>query len=223
MRGDQKNKNYKIKWTPKFAYAIGLLTTDGNLSKDGRHLGFTSSDIQLIKIFKKCMNLVNIKIGTTTAGLTDKRYYRVQFSNVRLYRWLLKIGLMPNKSKTIEKLKIPNKYFFDFLRGYFDGDGSSYSYWDKRWKNSFMFYTSFASASKPHIDWLREKIKKLVEINGHITQDRRKNTWQLKYAKKESKKIISKMYYKEKLPCCNRKHKKLKIILNIDNKESNKN
>jgi len=132
MRGSQKNKNYKIKWFPNFFYAIGLLTTDGNLSKDGRHLGFTSKDIQLAKTFKKCLDLTNVKIGTKTSGSADKRYPRIQFSNIKLYQRLLKIGLTPNKSKTISKLKIPNKYFFDFLRGHFDGDGSCYSYWDPR-------------------------------------------------------------------------------------------
>jgi len=147
MRGSQKNINYQIKWTPKFAFAIGLLVTDGNLSKDGRHLAFTSKDIQLVKTFKKCMNLFDVKIGTKTDGFTDKRYPRIQFSNVKLYKWLLKIGLMSNKTKIIGKLKIPNNYFFDFLRGHFDGDGSCYGYWDKRWNSSFMFYVKFCSAS----------------------------------------------------------------------------
>lgn len=34
----------KIKWSPEFAYAIGLLVTDGSLSKDGIHIDFTSND-----------------------------------------------------------------------------------------------------------------------------------------------------------------------------------
>lgn len=33
MRGSQKNINYVIKWTSEFAYAIGLLTADGYLSR----------------------------------------------------------------------------------------------------------------------------------------------------------------------------------------------
>lgn len=35
--GNQKNKDFVFRWSPEMAYAIGLLTTDGNLSKDGRH------------------------------------------------------------------------------------------------------------------------------------------------------------------------------------------
>ncbi len=220
MRGNQKNKNYKIKWSPEFAYAVGLIATDGNLSSDGRHLEITSKDLQLLNTFRRCLGLKN-KIGLKTGGFSNKKYPRVQFGNIILYRWLLGIGLTPHKSKTISKLKIPEKYFFDFLRGHFDGDGSCYSYWDPRWKNSFMFYIVFVSASRPHIDWLREKIKKLAGIKGHITQDGGKNTWQLKYAKKESKILIYKFYHKENIPCLERKRQKLLVILRTDKKERN--
>lgn len=54
-------------------------------------------------------------------------------------------------------MKIPGKYFFDYLRGCFDGDGCFYSYWDPRWRSSHMFYLEFISASKNHIDWLQKK------------------------------------------------------------------
>lgn len=219
MRGNQKNINYKPIWTPKFAYALGLLTTDGNLSNDGRHLEFTSKDIQLLKIFKKCLRLKN-KIGYKTNGFSNKKYPRIQFSNVILYKWLLRIGLAPGKSKTLKKLKIPNKYFFDFLRGCFDGDGSCYSYWDPRWASSFMFYISFSSRSLEYINWLRGKIKRILQVKGHITQYENRGGWQLKYAKNEAKRVISKMYYKKSLPCSNRKYKKLTRILEIDKNES---
>lgn len=214
MRGSQKNKNYQIKWTPNFAYAIGLLTTDGNLSKDGRHLEFTSKDIQLVKTFKKCVRLTNVKIGTKTSGFTEKKYFRIQFSNVKLYKWLITIGLTPNKSKTIGTLKIPDKYFFDFLRGHFDGDGSCYSYWDERWKNSFMFYITFLSASATHIEWLRKSIKNFLGIKGYLGKAGK--VWHLRYAKNESKTLIKKIYYKENLPCLERKREKIKFALKTD-------
>jgi hypothetical protein len=44
-------KNFN--WTPELAYTIGLLTTDGNLSKDGRHITIRSSDIQIIKYIQE--------------------------------------------------------------------------------------------------------------------------------------------------------------------------
>ena len=35
-----------MKWTSELAYAVGLLTTDGSLSKDGRHIDLTSKDVE---------------------------------------------------------------------------------------------------------------------------------------------------------------------------------
>ena len=221
MRGNQKNKDYKIRWTPDFAYAIGLLATDGNLCKDGRHLDFTSNDIQLVKSFRACMNLTGIKIGVKTSGSTDKRYSRIQFSNVKLYRELLKMGLTPNKSKTINKLKIPNEYFFDFLRGCFDGDGSIYSFWDPRWHSSFMFYIAFSSASINFLEWLQRKIKSLCNLGGAIGLGG-KNIYILKYAKGESTILFNKMFYSKNIPFLQRKYKKAQKIFQINTKHNNK-
>ena len=212
-------RKQKIRWSPELAYVVGLLVTDGSLSIDGRHIDFTSKDVQLLKTFKKCLELKN-KIGFKSSGFSKKKYPHVQFGDIILYKWLLKIGLTPHKSKTIGKLKIPNKYFFDFLRGHFDGDGSCYSYWDSRWASSFMFYVNFSSGSLFHLEWLKSKLKKFLKINGHIKSGTR--SWQLNYAKKESKVIIPKMYHAENLPCLKRKYKKLKTILKIDNKEANR-
>ncbi len=220
-RGSQKNRNYRIEWSPNFAYSIGLITTDGSLSKDGRHFDFTSKDIQLVKTFIECLNLKDIKIGIKKSSTTKRKFFHVQFSNTKLYNWLLGIGLFPNKSRTLKEIKIPNKYFFDFLRGHFDGDGSCYSYWDKRWKNSFMFYIKFTSASKEHILWLRSKINKLSGIKGSLDElkkDNRKPIYQLKYAKRESIILFSKMYYKDDLPCLTRKHNKIEKILETEKK-----
>ncbi len=209
----------EIKWSPEIAYAVGLIVTDGCLSIDERHLDFTSKDIQLLETFKKCLGLKS-KVGFKSSGFSKKKYPHIQFSDVVLYKWLLKIGLTPHKSKTIGGLKIPNKYFFDFLRGSFDGDGSCYSYWDPRWASSFMFYVNFNSGSLSHLKWLQSKLKNLLKINGHIKSEIR--CWRLNYAKKESKVIIRKIYYTENLPCLKRKYIKLKTILEIDNKEANR-
>src|SRR3989344_1036593 len=123
----------RIKWSPEFAYAIGLLTTDGNLSPDGRHITLVSNDKEQIITFRRCLGLNN-KISNNMSGTSKRLGFRIQFGDVNFYKFLLSIGLMPNKSKILGEIKIPDKYFFDFLRGHFDGDGTFYSYWDPRWK-----------------------------------------------------------------------------------------
>ena len=105
------------------------------------------------------------------------------------------------------------------MRGCFDGDGTFYSYWDKRWRSSFMFYIEFISASKKHIDWLRTELKEKLDVLGHIGKDGRNSTYQLKYAKKEALEIIKKIYYDKKVVCLSRKRLKIEKALKINHKQ----
>ncbi|MDP2630473.1 MAG: hypothetical protein Q8P56_03635 [Candidatus Uhrbacteria bacterium] len=105
-----------------------------------------------LKNFMKCIGVTH-KISQKKSGYTKKLQTRVQFSDVLFYRFLVDAGLTPAKSKTIGSLVIPQKYFFDFLRGEFDGDGCFYSYFDPRWKSSFMYYLVFTTSSEE-----REKV-----------------------------------------------------------------
>lgn len=200
-------------WRADFAYAVGLITTDGSLSIDGRHINLTSKDIDQIQTFIRILDLKN-KIGIKYSSQSkEKEYYQVQFGNVKLYRFLVSIGLTPNKTKTIGHLEIPDKYFADFLRGHLDGDGCTYSYNDPRWKKSFMFYTNFVSASRTHLMWIEETIKRLYGISGRITPHG--TIYHLRYAKKSSCVIIKAMYYKNTLPCLKRKRSKIVTALDI--------
>ncbi len=204
------------KWSSGLAYAIGLLATDGCLSKDGRHIIFVSKDLQQLENLKKALGLKNIAIGQTLSGYDGKPCTRVQFGDVTLYRFLLTVGLTPNKSKTINALRIPRNYFFDFLRGHLDGDGCTYSYWDPRWKSSFMFYTVFGSASKEHVLWLQKEIRDLAGLSGHITGKGKKHTiYQLKYAKAGSLILLRRMYYNNRVIHLSRKRLKIEKMLSI--------
>ncbi len=198
-------------WSPKLAYAIGLLATDGCLSPPGHLIDLTSKDREQLENFRKCLG-VDFRITEKTSG--GRKYLRIQFKNVIFYTFLLSLGLTPAKSKTLGPLKIPARYFFDFLRGSFDGDGCSYSYFDPRWRSSFMFYTSFVSASEEHILWLRREISRRLKISGHITGGG-KTVFQLKYAKEDSLKLLRKMYYKKDIFSLSRKRLKIVKMLRI--------
>ena len=212
----------KIKWSSKFAYAIGLLVTDGCLYNDKRHMSLTTKDLEQAENFKNCLNLKN-KIGKKTRSNSKvKKYFHVQFGDVNFYKFLMTIGLTPAKSKIIGEVDIPKKYFFDFLRGCFDGDGTFYSYWDPRWRSSHMFYLEFISASKNHIDWLRKELEEKLKVSGHISKDGLKATFQLKYAKKEAVEIIKKMYYSPSVVCLSRKKIKIQRALIEERKQQKK-
>jgi len=97
-------------WTSNLAYAVGLIATDGCLSKDGRHIDLTSKDLEQVENFKNILSS-KAKVSLKTRGTPPfKSYYHIQISNVSFYRWLKNIGLTPNKSKTLGSIKIPDSY-----------------------------------------------------------------------------------------------------------------
>lgn len=202
-------------WTSHFAYAVGLLTTDGSLSIDERHIDFTSKDLEQIEHLRECLG-IQVKIGEKYSG-SGKKSFRVQISNVSFYRFLRSIGLCSNKSLILGELAIPRTIFADFLRGHFDGDGSFYNYRDTRWKSSYMFYTTFASASMEHITWLQGRIASLFGLSGHITKVASNSAYQLKYAKQESLHLLAKMYYNADVVCLSRKRDAIKQVVALEN------
>ena len=195
-RGPRPGYNAKRRvdttWSPQLAYAIGLLATDGCLSPPGHLIDLTSKDRDQLQNYRHCLG-VNFRITSKSSG--GRQYLRVQFKSVLFYNFLLSIGLTPIKSRTLGALKVPDKYFFHFLRGVFDGDGSTYSYWDPRWASSFMFYLCFISASTAFVAWLRGTIERILLVRGHVTSAKKKNVcYQLKYAKSDGLKILRRMY-----------------------------
>ncbi len=217
-RGAKPQGKVKIQWSANFAYAVGLIATDGNVRNAGRHVSFVSKDIEQIKNFLSAL-VIETKIGKTFSGYKGAWAYRVQFGDVLFCDFLKSIGIYPAKSLTMGELKIPEQYFFDFLRGCLDGDGCSYSYWDKRWKSSFMFYISFASGSRKFILWLQTTIERMSYLVGHITMHKKKgakNTlFQLRYSKYEAMKLARLMYKNKKGLKLKRKYLKIEKSLAI--------
>lgn len=104
------------KWTADLAYLVGYITTDGSLSKDGRHIILVSKDKEHLEKINRYFKIA-VKIGRNYSSFypEDKRYYRLQFGGKEFYHWLVTLGLTANKTKSIGSLKIPNLYFADFL------------------------------------------------------------------------------------------------------------
>lgn len=184
------------------------MASDGSLSPDGRHLVFVSRDQEQLENMSRCLNL-NVKINND----------RVQWGDVRLYKFLLSIGFTPRKSLTLGAIAVPDAYFFDFLRGSFDGDGCFYSYFDLRWRSSFMFYLNFTSASPAHIQWLQDVLKRLVQVKGHVSRvplrKDRHGCETLRFAKKEALVVLNQMYARSSSPCLSRKRLKIERALRI--------
>lgn len=172
-------------------YLVGLITTDGSLSSDGRHIDITSSDYKFLLKIKNSLRLRN-KVGVKY-GSKRKKAFRIQIANKNFYDFLLSIGLTQSKSLNLDTIKVPNQFFIDFLRGVIDGDGCI-----RRWihpsNNREQWSLRIYSGSGIFIEWLKDTIASLLKIQGKIYRETA-TEWILKYGKMAARIIVQKCYY----------------------------
>lgn len=210
---NRKSKT-NTEWSNDFAYVIGIIATDGNLSSDLRHLNITSKDYEMLINCKKCLGIDN-KIGTKSRDTSKKKnYYALQWGDTNFFEYLLSIGLTPRKSKTLGKLDIPTKYFPHFLRGCIDGDGSIYMSTHPESKH-LQCQMKLYSASNLFLDWILECCRKSFSVaGGSISKTPSSSVYSLKFCKSDSIKILGRIYSKD-VVCLSRKMKSAQEIINI--------
>jgi hypothetical protein len=218
-------------WTPNLAYAVGLLVTDGCLSKNKRTTVLVSKDREILENFKICLD-IDAKICDHVSGIGN-HYLKIQYGSVQFYNWLLKIGLFQAKSYTIGEIAVPDEFFRDYFRGCIDGDGSiqtyedQYNFYKGRQYKTQRLFIKLVSASEKHIRWQQSKIEKLTGVRGFITYFQPKieghvPVWGLKFAKKKSLCIIQWMYYSADILYLSRKRKVAEEAMMIIAKQERK-
>jgi len=207
-------------WSADLAWAIGLIATDGNLSPDGRHLVVRSKDRDMLDTLRRCLGLTN-RITATSNG-RGGHYHTLQWSDRAFYLWLMDVGLTPAKSLTLGALSIPDEYFPDFFRGCIDGDGSVRVYTDRYHvpKNErYVYerlYIDIVSASHAFIEWLQTTVSRLTGDQESLTVRHKQGAnplWKLTYAKAQSIRLLTWMYYAPDVPCLDRKRAKAERFL----------
>jgi len=174
-------------------YLVGLITSDGCLSSDGRHIDITSKDFKFLEGVRDLIGIEN-KIGIKY-GFKKQKAFHIQFSNRNFYEFLLSIGLIPNKSLTLGRIQTPEHYFIDFLRGAIDGDGCIRTWLhltNKREQWSLRIY----SGSRKFVLWLRSATQQLLGVSGKIYENNA-GTLVLKYGKMAAREISRRCYYRD--------------------------
>ena len=210
-----------IDWGPEIAYALGLMATDGNLARRKGQLSLVSKDLDQIETLRRCLRLeAKISQVRSSTGFLHK----VQWHDRGLYDWFLSVGLTPAKSRTLGPLRVPDKLYADFFRGCIDGDGCVLVYTDRYHamkSPSYVYkrlYVSLVSASRPFLEWIRANTRRLVGVSGAVHNSGGKSqrpVWALRYAKRESLRLLGWMYYGPDVPCLARKRLKAERFLSL--------
>lgn len=185
-----KRKELKIEGSNLW-YLVGLITSDGNLSSDGRHIDITAKDYEFLQEIKNLMGVEN-KIGAKYNSKKQKSFH-IQIANRNFYDFLLGIGLMPRKSLILAQIHVPKIYFHEFLRGLIDGDGGMQR-WIHRTNGGEQWNLRIASGSEKFLRWLQAEIEIEIGARGRLHTSG-PTQFRLKYGKMAARAIVTKCYY----------------------------
>ena len=151
--------------SPQKAYWVGFIAADGCLyQKDNTKvikIAIQERDRTVLEEFKKDIlfegNIAFFKMKKGQNILTVAPY------SIKMFDDLGKIGLFPRKS--LELMfptfdQIPEKYIIDYIRGYFDGDGSVGDYARKERPNSKKYCVQFCG-TKEFLESLRNYLNSI--------------------------------------------------------------
>lgn len=119
------NENYFSVENPNMAYLLGFIAADGTLRKKGNGVKIT-----LAAVDGDFLETIRTELGYdgNVRYYEDSKGYQnatLEFASRKIREDLSYYGLVPNKTFKLEFPTILNKiYWIDFIRGYFDGDGS---------------------------------------------------------------------------------------------------
>lgn len=121
------NENFFKNWSRKSAYVAGFIFADGHLENApyirGKYLRITSTDLSILMQIKKAIKSGH-NFAITPASGNRKEKYLLRIGSHKIYDDLERIGVHPRKAHNMNLPIMRRKYLSDFIRGYFDGDGS---------------------------------------------------------------------------------------------------
>lgn len=170
MNEDRKkkniNKNFFKTWSGDMAYTLGFILADGTFDitkRGGYYFGLHITDYEILDKIRKIMGS-NHKISKRSVKEGEKPRYRLQIGSKEMCNDLLALGVVPKKTKQFDLPNIPNKYLFDLVRGYFDGDGNVWcGYINKdRIKKTYVLQLTFTSGN---VEFIRN-LKLLLNDRG---------------------------------------------------------
>jgi hypothetical protein len=173
------NSHFFKTWSSEMSYVLGYITADGCISIDKRRknnpfiLNITSVEKKHLYRIRKALNSAH-KISKKTGRCTNIAY-QFQARNPIITQDLINLGILPRKSYNLGPIEVPNKYFPDFVRGFFDGDGTVYIY---KVNGTSQIKASFVSSSFPFITRFNQQLCEDLNISIksiHKTANRGRN------------------------------------------------
>ncbi|MDB8734539.1 LAGLIDADG family homing endonuclease [Ruminococcus bicirculans (ex Wegman et al. 2014)] len=116
------NENYFNEKSRNMFYVLGFWCADGCICSSGGNKCF---NIHIKNDDKYLLKNILLDMKSTHKLYENQTSVSINICNQKIYDSLINLGFTERKSLTLEfPLWIPKQYLNDFIRGYFDGDGS---------------------------------------------------------------------------------------------------
>ena len=207
------NHNYFHEETANMAWLMGFLAADGSIEKNRNVIKISLSSVDK-EILEKIRQEINLK-SEVKNYITEKGFSvsKIQWSSEQHKKDLATYGIIPEKTfKLMPPYKLDKKYWIDYIRGYFDGDGSIVIN-----PNNYNTLTwEIGSATKGILEFMRDYFTKEYNIpfvSIYETQ-RKEKFYLLMYSTNSAKALYNIMYYDENVLCLSRKKEKYTSLIN---------
>lgn len=207
--------------TEEKAYWLGFLFADGYVSSTHKQIEVSLKEEDfnhLVKFSKFLQDDRKDPVKISMINVGEKTFSRCRYivGNNKFHTRLCELGCIPKKSLT---LTFPNKnifsdekFIFDFIRGYVDGDGSLSNTSSGRLRISMIGTIEFLS-----------EVKRIFPEFGKIYTDKRNlNVHEIACSANNADKVAIKLY-KNATIYLDRKYKKFAALCKINSETSDKN
>lgn len=177
------------------AWILGFIAADGYLPKNNGTqnkvvITLARKDEDILHLIAKELEYTGtVKRFNSSKGFPCSSLY---FTSKKLRKAIESYGIVNNKTFLLKQLpkNLPEEYYIDFIRGFFDGDGCIFEPKDKK------ISTSLVCASEDFLSSIKNYLYKTLNVhNVNISSCTKINKiYEIKYSVKDSF-IIGKAFY----------------------------
>lgn len=171
---------------PEKAYWLGFIWANGYITKTncfGIELAIKDKE-HLEKLQKDLKSNTLIKERIKESFGKENWSCTLEFRNKKMVQDLKEVGIVENKTYNLSTPKIQSKYYKDFIRGFFDGDGTYIL-------NGYNKEISCVCYCKEFLEWVQQDFNK-CNIKSFLSKQKGKNLFNLRIYDADS---ILKYYY----------------------------
>ncbi|KKT96805.1 MAG: Intein-containing protein [Parcubacteria group bacterium GW2011_GWA2_45_15] len=179
------------------AYVVGFFAADGYMTVNKRGGQYWSIDIGDKTLLNKIKTITQSEhtISVRKRGGGKYTTYRLQVGSIEMCNDLRKLGYNERKTNSLSVPNVPKKYFPDFVRGYFDGDGNVWSgfMYKSGETHTLAIQTVFTSCSEKFLEKIRVRLE-TFDIKRGVLKQGKGNYYRLTYSVLSSLKLYDFMY-----------------------------